>query len=72
VNNAGVLEPGPLARVRPTAIVRMLAVNLAALVLLTHVLLPGMLRRRAGAVGQRKRKRRAPLSPVRRTISRAP
>jgi NAD(P)-dependent dehydrogenase (short-subunit alcohol dehydrogenase family) len=50
VNNAGVLEPGPLARLRPAAIERMVAVNLAGPLLVTRALLPGMLRRRAGVV----------------------
>jgi NAD(P)-dependent dehydrogenase (short-subunit alcohol dehydrogenase family) len=46
VNNAGLLEPGPLARLSPAAIERMIAVNLAGPVLVTRALLPGMLRRR--------------------------
>jgi NAD(P)-dependent dehydrogenase (short-subunit alcohol dehydrogenase family) len=50
VNNAGVLEPGPLARLSPAAIERMIAVNLAGPALVTRALLPGMLRRRRGVV----------------------
>jgi meso-butanediol dehydrogenase/(S,S)-butanediol dehydrogenase/diacetyl reductase len=50
VNNAGVLEPGPLARLSPAAIERMIAVNLAGPILVTRALLSGMLRRRAGVV----------------------
>jgi NAD(P)-dependent dehydrogenase (short-subunit alcohol dehydrogenase family) len=50
VNNAGVLEPGPLARVTPVGIERMIAVNLAGTILVTRALLPGMLRRRAGLI----------------------
>jgi NAD(P)-dependent dehydrogenase (short-subunit alcohol dehydrogenase family) len=50
VNNAGVLEPGPLARLSPAAVERMIAVNLAGPILVTRALLPGMLRRRAGLV----------------------
>jgi NAD(P)-dependent dehydrogenase (short-subunit alcohol dehydrogenase family) len=50
VNNAGVLEPGPLARLSPAAIERMIAVNLAGPALVTRALLPGMLRQRRGVV----------------------
>jgi meso-butanediol dehydrogenase/(S,S)-butanediol dehydrogenase/diacetyl reductase len=50
VNNAGVLEPGPLARLSPAAIDKTIAVNLAGPILVTRALLPGMLRRRAGLV----------------------
>ncbi len=50
VNNAGVLEPGPLARLSAAAVERMIAVNLAGPILVTRALLPGMLRRRAGIV----------------------
>lgn len=50
VNNAGVLEPGPLARLSPAAIEKTIAVNLAGPILVTRALLPTMLRRRAGIV----------------------
>ena len=50
VNNAGVLEAGPLARLSAAAVERMIAVNLAGPILVTRALLPGMLRRRAGIV----------------------
>ncbi|HEV8614571.1 MAG TPA: SDR family oxidoreductase [Methylomirabilota bacterium] len=50
VNNAGVLDPGPLVRLRAEAIQRMLAVNLAGPLLVTRAVLPAMLRRRAGAI----------------------
>ena len=50
VNNAGVLEPGPLTRVREEAVQRMLAVNLAGPVLVTRALLPLMRRRRQAAI----------------------
>lgn len=50
VNNAGVLEPGPLTRVREAAVQRMLAVNLAGPVLVTRALLPLMRRRRRASI----------------------
>jgi NAD(P)-dependent dehydrogenase (short-subunit alcohol dehydrogenase family) len=50
VNNAGVLEPGPLTRVRETAVQRMLDVNLAGPLLVTRALLPLMRRRRQAAI----------------------
>jgi NAD(P)-dependent dehydrogenase (short-subunit alcohol dehydrogenase family) len=50
VNNAGVLEPGPLVRARVEAVQRMLAVNLAGPLLVTRAVLPPMLRRRRGVV----------------------
>jgi 3-oxoacyl-[acyl-carrier protein] reductase len=50
VNNAGVLEPGPLVRRSPAAIERMIAVNLAGPALLTRALLPSMLRRGRGVI----------------------
>jgi len=50
VNNAGVLDPGPLVRLRVEALERMLAVNLAGPLLVTRSLLPAMLRRHAGAI----------------------
>jgi 3-oxoacyl-[acyl-carrier protein] reductase len=49
VNNAGVLEPGPLTRIPDTAVQRMLAVNLAGPLLVTRALLP-LLRRRPAAI----------------------
>ena len=48
VNNAGVLDPGPLVRLRVEALERMLAVNLAGPLLVTR--LPAMLRRRASVI----------------------
>lgn len=45
VNNAGVLEPGPLTRVSGAAVQRMLAVNLAGPLLVTRAMLPLMRRR---------------------------
>src|SRR2546422_6828682 len=50
VNNAGVLEAGPLARLSPPAVERMIAGNLAGPILVTRALLPRMLRRPAGIV----------------------
>lgn len=50
VNNAGILEPGPLARLSPAAIERTIAVNLAGPVLVTRALLPGLLRRDTGVI----------------------
>jgi NAD(P)-dependent dehydrogenase (short-subunit alcohol dehydrogenase family) len=50
VNNAGILEPGPLTRVREDAVQRMLAVNLAGPLLVTRALLPLMRRRRRAAI----------------------
>lgn len=50
VNNAGVLDPGPLVRLSAGALQRMLAVNLAGPLLVTRAMLPAMLRRRAGTV----------------------
>lgn len=50
VNNAGVLEVGPLVRLRPPALERLLAVNLAGPLLAARAVLPRMLRRRAGAI----------------------
>jgi NAD(P)-dependent dehydrogenase (short-subunit alcohol dehydrogenase family) len=50
VNNAGVLEPGALARLRPADIERMVAVNLTGPLLVTRAFLPGMLHRRAGVI----------------------
>src|SRR2546428_13975508 len=48
VNNAGVLEAGPLARLSAAAVERMIAGDLAGPILVTRALLPGMLRRPAG------------------------
>jgi meso-butanediol dehydrogenase/(S,S)-butanediol dehydrogenase/diacetyl reductase len=48
VNNAGVLDAGPLTRVSEAAVQRMLAVNLAGPLLVTRALLP-LLRRRPEA-----------------------
>jgi NAD(P)-dependent dehydrogenase (short-subunit alcohol dehydrogenase family) len=50
VNNAGVLDPGPLVRLRVEALQRMLAVNLAGPLLVTRALLPAMRRHGAGAI----------------------
>ena len=50
VNNAGVLDPGPLDRLRAQAIQRMLAVNLAGPLLVTRAVLPEMRRRHAAAI----------------------
>ncbi|HEV8584033.1 MAG TPA: SDR family oxidoreductase [Methylomirabilota bacterium] len=50
VNNAGVLEPGPLARLSPAWIEKTIAVNLAGPILVTRAVLPAMLRRRGGVV----------------------
>lgn len=50
VNNAGVLEPGPLTRAREDAVQRMVAVNLAGPLLVTRALLPLMRRRRGAAI----------------------
>jgi NAD(P)-dependent dehydrogenase (short-subunit alcohol dehydrogenase family) len=50
VNNAGVLQPGPLTRVREAAVQHMLAVNLAGPVLVTRALLPLMRRRRRASI----------------------
>jgi meso-butanediol dehydrogenase/(S,S)-butanediol dehydrogenase/diacetyl reductase len=50
VNNAGVLETGPLVRLPVADLQRVLAVNLAGPVLVTRAVLPSMLRRRAGAI----------------------
>lgn len=50
VNNAGVLETGPLNHLGARAIERLLAVNLAGPLLVSRAVLPRMLRRRAGAI----------------------
>jgi NAD(P)-dependent dehydrogenase (short-subunit alcohol dehydrogenase family) len=50
VNNAGVLDPGPLVRLRVESLQRMLAVNLAGPLLVAQAVLPAMRRRGAGAI----------------------
>lgn len=50
VNNAGVLEVGPLARLAVIKLERMLAVNIRGPLLLTRATLPAMLRQRSGAI----------------------
>lgn len=50
VNNAGVLEVGPLTRLPVAALERMVAVNLAGPLLASRAALPAMLRRRRGAI----------------------
>ncbi|HEU5320706.1 MAG TPA: SDR family NAD(P)-dependent oxidoreductase, partial [Methylomirabilota bacterium] len=50
VNNAGVLTPGPLARLPLRDLQRMLAVNLLGPLAVTRAALPAMLRRGSGAV----------------------
>jgi NAD(P)-dependent dehydrogenase (short-subunit alcohol dehydrogenase family) len=50
VNNAGVLEPGPLVRLRVGDVERTLAVNLAGPLLVTRAVLRSMVRRRTGAI----------------------
>jgi meso-butanediol dehydrogenase/(S,S)-butanediol dehydrogenase/diacetyl reductase len=50
VNNAGVLDVGPLARLPEARLQRMIDVNLRGPLLMTRAVLPSMLRRRAGAI----------------------
>lgn len=50
VNNAAVLEPGPLIRLRVPALHRMVDVNLRGVLLATRAVLPAMMRRGAGAI----------------------
>jgi 3-oxoacyl-[acyl-carrier protein] reductase len=50
VNNAGVLEVGPLVRLRAEDVERIVAVNLLGPLLASRAVLPSMLRRRAGAI----------------------
>jgi NAD(P)-dependent dehydrogenase (short-subunit alcohol dehydrogenase family) len=50
VNNAGVLETGPLARLPVANLEHVLAVNLAGPLLVARAALPAMLRRHAGAI----------------------
>jgi NAD(P)-dependent dehydrogenase (short-subunit alcohol dehydrogenase family) len=50
VNNAGVLDPGPLVRLSAGALLRMLAVNLAGPLLVTRAMLPALRRRRTGTI----------------------
>lgn len=50
VNNAGVLEVGPLVRLRVADVERMVAVNLTGPLLVSRAVLPAMLRRRRGAI----------------------
>jgi NAD(P)-dependent dehydrogenase (short-subunit alcohol dehydrogenase family) len=50
VNNAGVLDVGPLVRLRVDALQRMVAVNVQGPLLVTRAVLPLMRRRRAGAI----------------------
>jgi NAD(P)-dependent dehydrogenase (short-subunit alcohol dehydrogenase family) len=49
-NNAAVLDPGPLVRLRVESLQRMLAVNLAGPLLVTRAALPAMRRRGSGAI----------------------
>lgn len=50
VNNAGVLDVGPLVKLPVAAVDRMLAVNLRGPLLAARAVLPAMLRRGAGAI----------------------
>jgi 3-oxoacyl-[acyl-carrier protein] reductase len=50
VNNAGVLTPGPLVRLRLRDLDRMLRVNLFGPLIVTRQVLPAMLRRRSGVI----------------------
>jgi len=50
VNNAGVLEAGPLAAVPVSRLRRLLAVNLGGPLLVTRAALPALIRRRSGAI----------------------
>lgn len=50
VNNAGVIERGPLARLPVAALEHVVAVNLSGPLLVSRTVLPAMLRRRAGAI----------------------
>lgn len=50
VNNAGLGDQGPFATSELSRLKEMLAVNIAALTLLTRLLLPGMIARRRGAI----------------------
>lgn len=50
VNNAGVIETGPLVRLSVADLEHVLAVNLAGPLLVARAVLPSMLRRRAGAI----------------------
>jgi len=50
VNNAGVLEKGPLVALSVVSLQRLLAVNLAGPLLVSRAVLPSMLRRRTGAI----------------------
>jgi 3-oxoacyl-[acyl-carrier protein] reductase len=50
VNNAGVIEQGPLVRLSVADVHHLLAVNLAGPLLLSRAVLPSMLRRRHGAI----------------------
>jgi NAD(P)-dependent dehydrogenase (short-subunit alcohol dehydrogenase family) len=50
VNNAGVIEQGPLVRLSVADVQHLLAVNLAGLLLVSRAVLPSMLGRRSGAI----------------------
>ncbi len=50
MNNAGVLEVAPLAKLGVASLERILAVNLGGPLFVTRAVLPVMLRRRAGAI----------------------
>jgi NAD(P)-dependent dehydrogenase (short-subunit alcohol dehydrogenase family) len=50
VNNAGVITPGPLARLPGKDLDRMLAVNLRGPLLMTRAALPALIRQRAGCI----------------------
>jgi len=50
VNNAGVLEAGPLARLSVANLERMLAVNLGGPLLMARAVLPAMLRQGTGSI----------------------
>ena len=50
VNNAGAASFSPLETIRPEALDEMIAVNVTALTRLTRAVLPGLVRRGAGAL----------------------
>lgn len=50
VNNAGVITPGPLARLSPKHLERMLAVNLRGPLLMTRAALPTLIRQGSGCI----------------------
>ena len=50
INNAGLGDRGTFATAEPERVRQMLAVNIVAVTMLTHALLPGMIEKRRGAI----------------------